>query len=58
MTKDKETPEALKGRSREGMNSKSSCSLGTKPSELEERDRDQNEAPVIPGEMGSDFTAT
>lgn len=57
VTKDEEMPEALKDWGREGINSKSSCSQGTKPPKLEERDRDQNEAPVIQGEIVSDFTA-
>ncbi|GAB0199241.1 hypothetical protein GRJ2_002389500 [Grus japonensis] len=35
--------------------SKTSCSLGTQPPELEDRDRDQNEVPRIQGEMVSDL---
>ncbi|KAK4821662.1 LOW QUALITY PROTEIN: hypothetical protein QYF61_027130 [Mycteria americana] len=31
------------------------CSPGTQPPELEDRDRDQNEAPIIQGEMGSNL---
>ncbi|KAK4806242.1 LOW QUALITY PROTEIN: hypothetical protein QYF61_013386 [Mycteria americana] len=36
-------------------NSKTSCSWGTQPPELEDRDREQNEAPIIQGEMVSDL---
>ncbi|KAK4810093.1 LOW QUALITY PROTEIN: hypothetical protein QYF61_008069 [Mycteria americana] len=36
-------------------NSKTSCALGTQPPELEDRDREQNEAPIIQGEMVSDL---
>ncbi|KAK4806541.1 hypothetical protein QYF61_021377 [Mycteria americana] len=36
-------------------NSKTSCSLGTQPPELEDRDAEQNEAPIIQGEMVSDL---
>ncbi|KAK4832222.1 hypothetical protein QYF61_021069 [Mycteria americana] len=36
-------------------NSKTSCSVGTQPPELEGRDRQQNEAPIIQGEMGNDL---
>ena len=36
-------------------NSKTSCSAGTQPPELEDRDREQNEAPIIQGEMVCDL---
>ncbi|KAK4806516.1 hypothetical protein QYF61_021352 [Mycteria americana] len=36
-------------------NSKTSCSPGTQPPELEDRDAEQNEAPIIQGEMVSDL---
>jgi len=36
-------------------NSKNSCSQGTQPPELEDRDGEQNEAPIIQGEMASDL---
>ncbi|KAK4830653.1 hypothetical protein QYF61_012533 [Mycteria americana] len=36
-------------------NSKTSCSPGTQPPELEDRDGEQNEAPIIQGEMVSDL---
>ncbi|GAB0177838.1 mitochondrial enolase superfamily member 1 [Grus japonensis] len=35
--------------------SKTSCSLGTQPPELEDRDGEQNEAPITQGEMVSDL---
>ncbi|KAK4819370.1 hypothetical protein QYF61_001649 [Mycteria americana] len=35
--------------------SKTSCSQGAQPPELEDRDREQNEAPIIQGEMVSDL---
>ncbi|GAB0209834.1 hypothetical protein GRJ2_003449100 [Grus japonensis] len=34
---------------------KTSCSPGTQPPELEDRDGEQNEAPIIQGEMASDL---
>ncbi|KAK4832580.1 hypothetical protein QYF61_024371 [Mycteria americana] len=36
-------------------NSKTSCSVGTKPPELEDRDGEQDKAPIIQGEMVSDL---
>ncbi|KAK4818760.1 hypothetical protein QYF61_018932 [Mycteria americana] len=36
-------------------NSKTSCSWGTQPPELGDRDREQNEAPIIQGKMVSDL---
>ncbi|KAK4828051.1 hypothetical protein QYF61_023089 [Mycteria americana] len=36
-------------------NSKTSCSRGTQPPELEDRDGEQNEAPIIQGEMVRDL---
>ncbi|KAK4826432.1 LOW QUALITY PROTEIN: hypothetical protein QYF61_009129 [Mycteria americana] len=36
-------------------NSRANCSLGTQPLELEDRDGDQNGAPIIQGEMVSDL---
>ncbi|KAK4818318.1 LOW QUALITY PROTEIN: hypothetical protein QYF61_010780, partial [Mycteria americana] len=36
-------------------NSETSCSEGTQPAELEDRDREQNEAPITHGEMVSDL---
>ncbi|KAK4828384.1 hypothetical protein QYF61_026122 [Mycteria americana] len=40
---------------RGGKASKSSCSRGTQPPELEDRDGEQNEAPIIQGEMVSNL---
>ncbi|PKU45874.1 rna-directed dna polymerase from mobile element hypothetical protein [Limosa lapponica baueri] len=39
----------------QSFNSKISSSLGTQPPELEDRDREQNEALIIQGEMSSDL---
>lgn len=36
-------------------NGKTSCSPGTQPSELKDRDRNQNEASIILGQMVSDL---
>ncbi|KAK4829999.1 hypothetical protein QYF61_008169 [Mycteria americana] len=37
------------------INSRANCSLGTQPPELEDRDGDQNGAPIIQGEMVSEL---
>jgi len=39
----------------QSFNSKTNCSQGTQTPELEDRDEEQNEAPIIDGEMVSDL---
>ena len=55
MTKDEEKAEVLNASFASAFDSKTSCSLGTQPPELEDRDREQNEDPIIQGEMVSDL---
>ncbi|KAK4822567.1 LOW QUALITY PROTEIN: hypothetical protein QYF61_016136 [Mycteria americana] len=55
VTKDEEKAEVLNAYFASVFNSRANCSLGTQPLELEDRDRDQNGAPIIQGEMVSDL---
>ncbi|KAK4832341.1 hypothetical protein QYF61_021870 [Mycteria americana] len=55
VTKDEEKAEVLNASFASVFNSRANCSLGTQPLELEDRDGDQNEAPIIQGEMVSDL---
>ncbi|KAK4825741.1 hypothetical protein QYF61_002180 [Mycteria americana] len=55
VTKDEEKAEVLNAFFASVFNSKTSCSPGTQPPELEDRDREQNEAPLVQGEMVSDL---
>ncbi|KAK4823954.1 LOW QUALITY PROTEIN: hypothetical protein QYF61_008340 [Mycteria americana] len=55
VTKDEEKAEVLKAFFASVFNSRANCSLGTQPPELEDRDGDQNGAPIIQGEMVSDL---
>ncbi|KAK4824336.1 hypothetical protein QYF61_013671 [Mycteria americana] len=55
VTKDEEKSEVLNAFFASVFNSRANCSLGTHPPESEDRDRDQNGAPIIQGEMASDL---
>ncbi|KAK4816161.1 hypothetical protein QYF61_011543 [Mycteria americana] len=55
VTKDEEKAEVLHAFFASVFNSRANCSLGTQPPELEDRDGDQNGAPIIQGEMVSDL---
>ncbi|KAK4814671.1 hypothetical protein QYF61_024978 [Mycteria americana] len=51
VTKDEEKAQVLNAFFASVFNSRANCSLGTQPPESEDRDRDQNGAPIIQGEM-------
>ncbi|KAK4830434.1 hypothetical protein QYF61_011142 [Mycteria americana] len=55
VTKDEEKAEVLHAFFASVFNGKTSWSPGTEPPELEDRDGEQNEAPIIQGEMVSDL---
>ena len=55
VTKDEEKAEVLNAFFASAFNSKTSCSPGTQLPELEDRDREHNEAPIIHGEMVSNL---
>ncbi|KAK4820059.1 LOW QUALITY PROTEIN: hypothetical protein QYF61_019001 [Mycteria americana] len=55
VTKDEEKAEVLNAAFASVFNSRANCSLGTQLLELEDRDGDQNGAPIIQGEMVSDL---
>ncbi|GAB0203785.1 hypothetical protein GRJ2_002844100 [Grus japonensis] len=55
VTKDEEKAEVLNATFASVFSSKTSCSPGTQPPELEDRDGEQKKAPIIQGEMVSDL---
>jgi len=55
VTKGEENAEVLNAFFASVFNSKNSCSRGTQPPELEDRDWEQNETAIIQGEMVSDL---
>ena len=55
VTQAEEKAEVLNAAFASVFNGKTSCSWGIQPPELEDRDREQNEAPIFQGEMVSDL---
>lgn len=55
MTKDEEKSKVFNSFFISDFNSKTSCSLSAQTLQLEDRDRERNEDPIIPEEMVSDL---